>query len=263
MRCRSFATVLAGPNVLLREGLARILGAANFRIVASVAHVHDVLPTSLSRHQSILLIIDSGDDPDAAVTQIGLFKEQHPSGRIAVLTDHYRLGDMVSAFQAGANVYFPKLVNCNAFMKALELVMLGETILPPELLSFIGDRADVQECHPALPERERTGDTLPSTGIDDMPRLSVREKCILRCIVEGDSNKVIARKNGIAEATVKVHVKAILRKIRIHNPTQAAIWAMNNSPFIWPTDVCPPPPAPMAVSPTFESRRHIGSAQLP
>src|SRR5580692_9734994 len=122
MRRRPFATVLAGASVLLREGLARILSAADFRVVASVANVHDALLTSLSRHQSILLIIDSGDDPDAAVAQIGLFKERYPSGRVAVLTDHCRLGDMVVAFQAGANVYFAKLASCDAFTKALELV---------------------------------------------------------------------------------------------------------------------------------------------
>ena len=60
------------------------------------------------------------------------------------------------------------------------------------------------------------------------PQLSPREKSILRCLVEGDSNKSIARKIDIAEATVKVHVKAILRKIRVQNRTQAAIWAMNH-----------------------------------
>ena len=72
-----------------------------------------------------------------------------------------------------------------------------------------------------------------------MPALSSREKCILRCIVDGDSNKNIARKVGIAEATVKVHVKAILRKIRLHNRTQAAIWAVNNSARLSLTDQRP------------------------
>jgi two-component system nitrate/nitrite response regulator NarL len=47
-------------------------------------------------------------------------------------------------------------------------------------------------------------------------------------LIEGDSNKSIARKIDIAEATVKVHVKAILRKIRVQNRTQAAIWGMKN-----------------------------------
>jgi two-component system nitrate/nitrite response regulator NarL len=66
------------------------------------------------------------------------------------------------------------------------------------------------------------------TDVDDMPRLSDRERCILNCLIAGDSNKTIARKIDIAEATVKVHVKAILRKVRVQNRTQAAIWAMSN-----------------------------------
>ena len=56
------------------------------------------------------------------------------------------------------------------------------------------------------------------------PQLSSREKSVLRCLIKGNSNKCIARKMDIAEGTVKVHVKAILRKIRVHNRTQAAIW---------------------------------------
>ena len=60
------------------------------------------------------------------------------------------------------------------------------------------------------------------------PLLSPQEKVILRCIIEGESNKCIARKINVTEATVKVHVKAILRKIRVQNRTQAAVWGMNN-----------------------------------
>jgi two-component system nitrate/nitrite response regulator NarL len=70
----------------------------------------------------------------------------------------------------------------------------------------------------------------PSIEADEhhSPKLSLRETCILRCLISGDSNKTIARNYSIAEATVKVHVKAILRKIRVRNRTQAAIWALNN-----------------------------------
>jgi two-component system nitrate/nitrite response regulator NarL len=52
---------------------------------------------------------------------------------------------------------------------------------------------------------------------------------ILEGLMLGESNKVIARKLEIAEATVKVHVKAILRKVRVRNRTQAAMWAMQNA----------------------------------
>ena len=58
--------------------------------------------------------------------------------------------------------------------------------------------------------------------------LSEREEQILRDLVKGLSNKIIARKLDIAEATVKVHMKSILRKIRVANRTQGAIWAVEN-----------------------------------
>ena len=78
---------------------------------------------------------------------------------------------------------------------------------------------------------------LPQTSGSCAPRLSARHKSILSCLIEGDSNKVIARKINIAEATVKVHVKAILRRIHVHNRTQAAIWAMNSGLFYPAKDV--------------------------
>jgi two-component system nitrate/nitrite response regulator NarL len=63
------------------------------------------------------------------------------------------------------------------------------------------------------------------------PQLSPRELVVLRCLTGGHSNKFIALKSDITEATVKVHVKAILRKIGVQNRTQAAIWGMNHPPW--------------------------------
>jgi len=60
------------------------------------------------------------------------------------------------------------------------------------------------------------------------PQLTDRQRGILRCICRGYSNKIIARTFDITESTVKIHVKVILRKIRVKNRTQAAIWAVQN-----------------------------------
>ena len=56
--------------------------------------------------------------------------------------------------------------------------------------------------------------------------LTEREEQVLRGLVKGHSNKVIARNCGVAEATIKVHIKSLLRKLRVANRTQAAIWAL-------------------------------------
>nr|WP_281377252.1 LuxR C-terminal-related transcriptional regulator [Stakelama sediminis] len=59
----------------------------------------------------------------------------------------------------------------------------------------------------------------------EQANLSDREQQVLRCLMVGYPNKIISRHLNISEATVKVHVKAILRKLRVSNRTQAAIWA--------------------------------------
>src|SRR6267378_632313 len=263
-------TVLVGPNVLLREGLARILSAADFSILGSASGVDDPLLSSLPQEQPILLIIDASDDFDTALGQIESFKHRYPAGRVAVLAHQHQLTDMVSAFRLGANAYLVKVATCDTFIKSLELVMLGVTLLPPEILTFISDRHDRNRNGRAAGHNGHVADDDDDDGGDDgemvgtevganehvpqakssyTPRLSARQQSILRCLIQGDSNKTIARKMAIAEATVKVHVKAILRKIRVHNRTQAAIWAMSTGPFISAKDDASPALGKLPVEP--------------
>jgi two-component system nitrate/nitrite response regulator NarL len=228
---QSSVTVLVCAHALLREGLSRILSAAHFSVVATAARVDDVMATLLAEDRQILLILKVSGDQDAIVAQIKCFRKQHPTARIALLADFDQLsdGNIVAAFQSGADAYFLN-PNCETFVKSVELVMLGATILPPAILSFflrqqddvaareVARGADVQRAPPVFTEPSST----------HPPRLSGREQCVLRGLIEGNSNKIIARKYEIAESTVKVHVKAVLRKIRVNNRTQAAIWAMNH-----------------------------------
>jgi two-component system nitrate/nitrite response regulator NarL len=221
MRVQSFATVLVGPDTLVREGLTRILRPAGFRILASVSDIDDFSPDVFPPGQPVLVIFDVGHYPRATVGQIRTIRTEHPAARVAVVADHCRPQDVVLAFQAGASSYLIKVMASAALIKSLELVMLGEAFLPLTVLPFIPDQRIPEDDQTVAPEtaREKIDDV-------DLPQLSIREECILRYLVEGSSNKAIARKINIAEATVKVHVKAILRKIRAQNRTQAAIWAI-------------------------------------
>jgi DNA-binding NarL/FixJ family response regulator len=245
MRRREYlATILVGKSILLREGLAKILRSANFRILASVSCADDLLANKVHPQRPLFLIVHTGDDFDAVVEQIELLCDRHPSGRIAIVADHYRLDELVSAFRAGANGYFVDVMACNIFIKSIELVMMGETIFPPAFLSSVLDSEGDHLGEPVPRDKENSQEILITAEEAIPPQLSPREKSILRCLVEGDSNKCIARKSDITEATVKVHVKAILRKIRVHNRTQAAIWAMNNGSLAQPANAYLPPLAP-------------------
>jgi two-component system, NarL family, nitrate/nitrite response regulator NarL len=219
-------TLLVEPDALFREGLNRILRAGRFRMLRSAAALDDTINDVLATpHTRSLLVVGPGNDADAAARQIGLFKEKRESGRVAVIADNYRPKDVLSAFRAGANAYFVKVTNCEAFVKSLELVVLGETFMPAQILPLLLDR----EVEAVSPLEKAVAPPAPKSENAGAPHLSQQEKRILRYLVEGNSNKVIARKIDIAEATVKVHIKAILRKVRVHNRTQAAIWAMHNS----------------------------------
>lgn len=224
--------VIAGRSILLREGLARILRTARFRILASVPSVDDLHPAILKHHPSLFLIVHTDETFDAALEQIEICRSRYPDGRIAVVVDRYRLNDLVSAFRTGANGYFVNVVNRDRFVKSLELVVLGETIFPPAFLSFLLNASSHSDQSGTSNHRGDQAGEAVAVVVDEPapPLFSPRERLILNCLIEGDSNKCIARKLAIAEATVKVHVKAILRKIRVQNRTQAAIWGMNHAP---------------------------------
>lgn len=230
--------VLVGKSTLLREGLARILRSAKFRILASLSSTHDAPPEKST--PALFLIVHSGDTIEPVLEQIGHLRNRAANGRIAIVSDHCRLEELTLAFRAGANGYFVNVVTCDRFVKSVELVMMGETIFPPAFLSFVLDSNGAQRRD--ADTKDGTDEPILLANETPMaPLLSPREKSILRYIIEGDSNKSIARKIDITEATVKVHVKAILRKIRVQNRTQAAIWGINNGSQTEPQDVIAPP----------------------
>lgn len=226
MEKQAAVTVLVGMSELLREGLTRILATSKFRVGFSAANVQELLSKPLSRHRSILLIIDiDNKEPKTSFDQIAMFKSERQESRVIILTDDCSSNRVACALRAGADAFMTKGAACDTFMKSIELVTSGHTVLPGDALSLIQEmiadpKPSLQQLvNPTLPEKD---------GYTELVVLSTRERCILQYLVDGESNKMIARKVNITEATVKVHVKTILRKIRVRNRTQAAVWAMSN-----------------------------------
>jgi DNA-binding NarL/FixJ family response regulator len=251
---RQRVALLIGCSSLLREGLIRVLRHANFRVIASGKSLEDIANKQLILEGVPLLVIEAGDGAEEAAAQIRAFKKQQPKGRVALFAEHLPIEGIIGAFVAGANVHFRSHIGAEILIKALELVMLGETILPPALLSYLSDQEQVRR----LGNNDRSSqlshisnDELPDYANGEeadphnLPNLSPRESKILQHLAEGDSNKIIARKMGITEATVKVHVKAILRKIRVSNRTQAAIWAVNSGQLDDHDFLVPAPMSPL------------------
>jgi two-component system nitrate/nitrite response regulator NarL len=222
---RGVTTVLVHPSQLFSEGLRRILLGTNFHLNC-LATSSDRVPIKFLNSGRDLLFIIGGKDFAGTAENVRAIVRQHASARVAVIGDRGTASEVLCALEAGASAYLRETMNCKALVNALELVMLGETVLPTQFIKdfVLKDLAGVHETRPALGATAR-----PRDPTQQSRNLSKREAAILHYLIEGVSNKSIARNLVITQATVKVHVKAILRKIRVKNRTQAAIWGMQHS----------------------------------
>jgi len=202
----SSQTILIEPNRLFRQGLKHLLAGTRFEVGAEFNTVELALEAEEITETSDLVISGQAVTDEADLRAL---REAFPTARIVVLADGLSVEALRAAMGGGADGFLSKSVSPEALIQSLQLVMLGEKVFPTNLASMLLDMNAVSPQH-------------------SVRGLSPREQEILRALVTGASNKVIAYKLGITEATVKVHLKTLLRKIDVNNRTQAAIWAMNN-----------------------------------
>jgi len=170
--------------------------------------------------------MDGSDVPSHIIDTTKALKDRYPDARIALIADRFDLTFVKLARSAGIDGFCLSTNDRAVLIKSLELVMLGEVVLPTSVVALLLDTAPVS-ADLESPERAGAG---PEWSDPRLRKLSTREAQILQCLTDGAPNKIIARKLDVAEATVKVHVKAILRKIGAANRTQAAMWATAHLP---------------------------------
>ena len=171
-----------------------------------------------------MFILNLGNDQSLAKRCIQSLKSRFPTCRIALLSSEYGHGQLRSAIGAGATGFFLTSWNCTTLIKSIEVVLNGQAVIPEQAMKLVRDYKTVAPTHaPASHVSTR----VPSSSLSADPFFTDREIIVLRCLRNAMSNKLIAHECNVSEANVKVHVKAILRKIRGKNRTEAAIWARN------------------------------------
>lgn len=190
---------------LVRDTLSAVLSAAEFL----------VLDGPDSDNRDTIVIIDRDDPRDAETVRA----HQARGLKIVLLAsdaDTLELNDHQIAPLSGVLTYD---LSADTLVQCLRLICSGERVFPRDVVL---ERNSIAQLSSTKPQ---------SDGV----RLSPREREVLLRVVEGHPNKVIAWHLQIAEATVKVHLKSLQRKIRVSNRTQAAIWALANLPELDPT----------------------------
>jgi two-component system, NarL family, nitrate/nitrite response regulator NarL len=217
-------TALVLDSFLLRSGLQHILRDTPFAIaeVASATGPRRLYYCALN---TALVIIEATQNTGRVLEVVRQVRERSPETRIVALADQFDLGFVRVAHEVGVNGFCSPVSDPEVLINSLELVMLGESVLPSEVLRSLMDAAPSKRDQSL--QDNRAEPTLPDLNTC---KLSAREAEVLSHLREGTPNKIIARQFDVTEATVKVHVKAILRKIGVANRTQAAMWASQHLP---------------------------------
>jgi len=203
---------LVDPQPLLRAGLRAQLDGRGFQVTLEGATIEDVAQMVARGARADLVVVEYGVG-EAGVMRL---KSIMPQARVVVLSEAAELSFLVEMFGAGVDGFMLKSISPPALVEALKLVMLGEKVFPSVLTNFLGS---LHVQNPAS--------TADRASIGDVA-LSQRELEIIRSLAEGHTNKSIAKSLAITEATVKVHIKTVLRKLGATNRTQVAIWAVQN-----------------------------------
>jgi two-component system nitrate/nitrite response regulator NarL len=196
----------------------RVLLGTKFNIVQEVCSFARALEYMKESGAEVDIVIGNpGSDPTPEFAAISTISQDFLQTRVIILTEWTSQSLLETALKSGAAGFLSKDISVGALLCSVDIVLLGERIIPTVLPvgptgasagSYSGSTMGFGKSEPAFP-------------------LSGREEQILQCLVDGMSNKLIARALDMTESTVKVHLKALLRKLRVQNRTQAAVWALN------------------------------------
>jgi two-component system nitrate/nitrite response regulator NarL len=221
---RSVTTIIVEPRTLLRAGLVSLLRHSGFRVISAVPTLDKVPPAALDR--ASLLTIGAPGETAEVLDYINRASSAARKVKIVIITEvsgRVSQPDTLKVLSKGADCCIVNVRSRDTLLKSLHLAVLGQWVV---VVGEDGVSLDAFEA-----ERESGGfsEHEPRMNGGHAAQLSAREQEILQFLVSGDSNKAIARTCHLAESTVKIHLKTILRKIRVRNRTQAAIWAIQHA----------------------------------
>jgi DNA-binding NarL/FixJ family response regulator len=193
--------LVVDDHPLIREALRNVLADLDMKCeLLESADSAGALGIAAS-HADIDLVLLDLNLPDAeGFTTLEALRRRRPATAVVVCSAQHDHQVVARAIALGAVGYIPKSTSHEVMVNALRLVCSGGMYLPPEVLGAA---------------------QLGAAG----PQLTARESQVLALMLEGKSNKRISRQLGMAEATVKNHVTAILKALGVSNRTEAVIAA--------------------------------------
>ena len=214
--------LLIDDHSLFRAGLVGLLKRRNIDIIAT-GDGHAGVRRAAEFNPDVILL-DLRMPGVNGLEILEQFMQRQTTAPVVMLTTSSDQADLAEALRKGAKGYLLKDMEPDELVAALHDIAGGKTVIAPDLT-------------PVLAELVRHGDSADGAFGEQrqiptpFSQLTPREMEILRHLSEGQSNKAIARNLDISDGTVKLHVKAILRKLKVHSRVEAAVMAVEQGLF--------------------------------
>ena len=199
--------LIADDHALFRDGLAMRLEQINPDIILHQAPTFSQAIKILDKEHNIDMVIVDLDMPDMRWEDgIEEIKKKAPNSSIVVISASEDIRNIRKILATGIKGYIPKRSEPKIMHNALKLILYGGTYIPPALIENSAEHG--------ANGYKGNGKTLTN-----------RQSQVLDLIAQGKSNKQIAYEMGVSEATVKLHINALLRSLKVNNRTQAVVTA--------------------------------------
>jgi DNA-binding NarL/FixJ family response regulator len=200
--------LVADDHPLFRAGIRHVLLQLDDVVEIAEADDHAAVMAHLSKHSDVgLLLMDLAMPGMQGLAALELLTQRYPALPIVVLSASEERSDMQRSLDRGALGFIPKSSTPAVMLQALRLVLAGGVYVPPALVQGMMVTSSTSDLASKRDE------------------LTPRQSAVLARVIEGKSNKAIASELGLTEATVKAHVTAVFKTLRVANRMQAAIAA--------------------------------------
>ena len=240
----SKSALVFGSSWVVRIGIEQVLQRIELNVVADGDDFASVNKDAVTEDLALVIgLAMSPYDPDRFVDDMRMACATYPRAPQVMIASVLTPQSLDDAIRAGADGLLGLTMPSKLLLSSIELIVHGHRLYPGFSQRLSSDTNEPGWCARPLHADVSTATeelVFPPRRLPSSPPIarmseshpvppSEREWEILNCLALGGSNKAIARELGIAETTVKVHVRSLLRKLRLANRTQVALWVQSNN----------------------------------
>jgi len=203
--------IMIDDHALFRVGLQGLLEQRNIEVIAAIADGDEGIRLAQEEKPDVILL-DLRMPDNSGLDILSKIRDSNIDIPVTILTTSNEEQDLREALNRGAQGYLLKDMEPDELVGALRDIVKGKNVVAQNMTDVLTRMAQGKSAEN------------PTDAV--FADLTPRETEILSLLAEGQSNKVIARNLGISDGTVKLHVKAILRKLNIHSRVEAAVIAV-------------------------------------